>query len=593
MLNVKRLRLRGKLLVYFLLANLIVFLVASIGITNLADTSLQKTYESLHRNFTDLERRVSERFDPIYQALDSILLDQAFLRRLNEVYFSVPMYLSSYFDIIRDTVTRQNAALGRGMRLEIYGTNPTIIYDGGILSRLTPEVRKEPWCAAISEGMGTITMFGPTMNADGSDAVIFGRNIALSGNRYSFVEIVRVPNEFFQNIFAQYAPSGEGYLLSPEGIVLFSTRRDALRAKFSSLYPEYGDVGEKGRVMGRQFIFFHAPLASSSKGTRLTLVEALPRSAVNQDARRMTAWTVTLFVGGIALSVLAILLFINHICGRIHQITHGIERIRGGDYDVRLAVIGDDELTDMSRGFNQMAAEVNSLINERLVYERRLQEHEYQRKEAELLSLQSQVDPHFLVNFMEAVRARLLRDGNTAMAHIILNYTKFLRQCIDWRVDHVTLESELKVVREYLDIQAFRFRDKISYQIECDESLRNVVIPKFLIQPLVENAIRHGIENILGQGVIMVHAHKEGQDAMRIAVKDNGAGIEPEPLAILKAQLLSPEIRGGGNNIGLRNVAHRIRLFYGGIYAFQIDSSPGSGTTVQFTLPLIPLRVSE
>jgi len=261
-----------------------------------------------------------------------------------------------------------------------------------------------------------------------------------------------------------------------------------------------------------------------------------------------------------------------------------MHQVAGGDFDVQSNVKGNDELGELSNDLNSMIQSIQTLIHE--VYEVRLQKEQLagKQKEVQFKMLASQINPHFLYNALETIRMKAHVNGQEEIAVIVKKLAKIMRRNLSISNDEVQLQSELDLVKNYLEIQQFRFRDKVSYdfKIECDVS-KHSILP-LLLQPLVENAFVHGLERKIGQGQIEIKV-LEDNNFLRIIVKDNGMGIDPDKLAILWDKLKSDALNIDGS-IGLTNVNQRIKLFYGEEYQLEIKSQKDLGTEVSVSLPI-------
>ena len=205
------------------------------------------------------------------------------------------------------------------------------------------------------------------------------------------------------------------------------------------------------------------------------------------------------------------------------------------------------------------------------------------------MALQSQIDPHFVFNTMESVRMRLWKNRDFQTAEIIQKFALLMRRSMEWDKDTVTLREEVELVKAYLQIQQFRFSDRICFELQVDPALSSCKIPKFSLQPLAENAIRHGLEPKQGHGKLRISS-EIGTGEFFIFVEDNGVGMEAETLQKLQAELDSLPRQ---ENIGIRNVHRRIRLLFGEPYGLHFRSEPGQGTTAEVRLPLCQFEEGE
>ena len=207
---------------------------------------------------------------------------------------------------------------------------------------------------------------------------------------------------------------------------------------------------------------------------------------------------------------------------------------------------------------------------------------EENRRQAQYKALQNQINPHFLYNTLEAIRSEALIGGLGSVAEMSESLAKFFRYTISNTENFVTVADEIRNVRDYMRIQQYRFGERISLKLlipDDDESLK-AEIPKLILQPLVENAIIHGVAN-MDDGYIKLSAAAEG-GTLVLAVEDNGQGIPPEILR----RLQSPEREMPAGHLGLRNVDRIVRLYYGKEYGISAVSAPGMGSRVELRLPM-------
>jgi two-component system LytT family sensor kinase len=213
--------------------------------------------------------------------------------------------------------------------------------------------------------------------------------------------------------------------------------------------------------------------------------------------------------------------------------------------------------------------------------EHRLQEQEKLLMESRLDALASQINPHFLFNTLTSVSS-LIRSEPEKARTLIVKLSGLLRRLLKSQEHFVTLREELDAIDEYLDIESIRFGPQLRIEKDIDPATLNLIVPSMLLQPLVENSIKHGLSQKLGEGRITIRSLRNGNHAI-IDVIDNGAGIASADASRVK-----------GTGIGLRNVNERLRVIYGANYQLQLDSVPGEGTCARIVLPevSVPARVT-
>ncbi|MNJ43654.1 Sensor histidine kinase YpdA [compost metagenome] len=230
-----------------------------------------------------------------------------------------------------------------------------------------------------------------------------------------------------------------------------------------------------------------------------------------------------------------------------------------------------------------MTMQIQSLINNVYVADIQKKNLELERRHAQLNALQSQINPHFLFNALETIRMRSLMKDEEETARIIHNMAKIFRNSLVWRRDMITLKEELEFIYCFLEIQKYRFGDKIDYMVRASEADQMILIPKMSIVTFVENASIHGIEPLKQGGKIEVEI-KHVRDELICSIRDNGIGMSSEQLEKLHRYMENEEDMG--ERIGIQNVIYRLRMYYKERLTLNINSKLGEGTEIVIIIPV-------
>ncbi len=259
------------------------------------------------------------------------------------------------------------------------------------------------------------------------------------------------------------------------------------------------------------------------------------------------------------------------------ELTKMMNQADEGNLDLRSNIHTNDEISTLSHSFNNMLERIDGLMKEVVA------EQELKRK-SDLKVLQSQINPHFLYNTLDSI-VWMIAGNNKNAIKMIEALSRFFRISLSKGQDLIPLSDELEHVRNYLIIQGMRYQNKITFNIDVDESLFLYKTLKIILQPLVENSIYHGIKNKDEKGNIDITASIEDGNLV-IAVHDDGVGMDDETRQnILKETFVQKHSSGSG--IGVRNVNSRIKLYFGDEYGLSFESELGVGTTVYIKLPLL------
>jgi two-component system sensor histidine kinase YesM len=261
---------------------------------------------------------------------------------------------------------------------------------------------------------------------------------------------------------------------------------------------------------------------------------------------------------------------------KLHDVTTTITK-----NDLQALVTSDnvDEITELGISFNIMIGRIRELLDAKVREQENL-------KKAELRALQAQINPHFLYNTLDTIIWMAEAQKTEQVIEIVSALSKFFRISLSKGRDWITIGEEVERTRSYLTIQRMRYRDIMDFKIEMDEEVAQYTILKLILQPLVENAIYHGIKNKREGGTIVVRARQENESEVHLEVEDNGIGFTPEKLVQLQAELDddSGDIRLE-SGFGIGNVNKRIRLYYGREYGLSVRSEYSTGTCVTLVVP--------
>ncbi|WP_042196206.1 sensor histidine kinase [Paenibacillus camerounensis] len=268
---------------------------------------------------------------------------------------------------------------------------------------------------------------------------------------------------------------------------------------------------------------------------------------------------------------------------RVKRLARHMQKVSNEKFELIMIDEGRDEIGGLIHNFNRMTSRINSLINDVYKLEIQSKNLEMERVRAELNFLQSQMNPHFLFNTLNAILVVCTKNKYDDVTDIIKSLSKLLRRLLRWKEDLVSLQEEMQFIEMYLKIEKFRFRDKFDYQFEIEEQALAYKIPKLSMQPLVENSCKHGLQTIEGLGVIRIRAAAR-EERLQITVSDNGKGMDAAKLKELLHNIRTED--SSGLNIGMRNVYRRLELYYADQVTFEIISAPDEGTSVSFGIPL-------
>ena len=293
-----------------------------------------------------------------------------------------------------------------------------------------------------------------------------------------------------------------------------------------------------------------------------------------------------LFMVFVAAFFLFLLALINsyissRITAPIQELEKSVNALEEGALDTEVYIGGSYEIQHLGRSIGDMAKRIQTLMEDIVA------EHESKRK-SEFDTLQSQINPHFLYNTLDIIVWMVENEQKQEAVKVVTALARFFRISLSRGKSIIPVKDELEHVRNYLMIQQMRFKNKFVYQIEAEPEVLSLASLKLMLQPLVENAIYHGMEFMDGDGEIVVKAWRQ-EGNLRFTIADNGLGMTTEQAAgLLTGRTHGSSRRGSG--IGVKNVNERIRLYFGEEYGLVIWSEPDEGTKVEICLPAVPFE---
>ncbi|NQX68697.1 sensor histidine kinase [Paenibacillus alba] len=316
-----------------------------------------------------------------------------------------------------------------------------------------------------------------------------------------------------------------------------------------------------------------------------TIISAIPENVLYTEIRDLRLKVFYLLLTAVFILLVPFTLIMNNLITPIRQMTNfilGIRTQQTVSLKQEIQLNGYFEMTILSSKLNRMFDEIESLTQDLIDADVQLYKAELDKKQAELAFLQSQINPHFLYNTFETIKGMASIKGVHEIKDIVQDLSRIFRYSIKGS-EEVTLQEELNMVSAYLRIQKARFKERFDIEIYINSQVMTCKVPKMILQPIVENAIIHGLEPLATKGKLFIKADIDAQKRLVVVVKDNGVGMSEERIAAMNKK---PEGDGKpDHHLGMNNVANRIKFIYGEPYGLSLHSEVNQGTEVIFHLP--------
>lgn len=568
---VNGIKLRYKLAIFYslfcFLPVMLLFLLSFLQMRSIIDDKEKLNLQSyLQQSVSSMDRTLDG-----YNSLSDYI---AFDRTLAEAFsmeYGTPYEQYEQLTQKVDPILRSSSYFQGGMqRITIYTDNGMVKHDTTVAP--VSEIEETDWYQKTLEHPG-LNWF-----VNYPEKTLFSaRKLAFSGAREG-VNILYMDVDY-QKLFTPYAETLISecglYITDQEGKLVFEESRfSGKNQNYDLTYSEFLEQRDRGSAD-------YTILCEQSNTTGWTVWLYQPVGLAGESMRPIGVMAGVTILICIFAAVLAYFITSGMVSGRIERLTCLMQEVQEGSMDMQVGSDDRDEIGMLYRGFGSMMKRIRTLINE--VYLGKITQ-----KEAELKALQAQINPHFLYNTLSLINWKALAAGEEDISRMTLAMSTFYRTALNRGRNVLQVEAELSNTRAYLEIQSMLHDGDFDYEIEVQPEILQCESLNLILQPLVENAIHHGIEEKTdGRGKISVRGWKE-DNCVWFMVEDNGVGMEQK----VADKILTMESKG----YGVRNVDERIRLCYGEKYAMKVESVVGKGTKMTIHFPakqLVDIQKSQ
>ncbi|HZG55600.1 sensor histidine kinase [Paenibacillus sp.] len=580
--------LRTQLIVFFMIISVVVLSAASYYLYSFMLGMIKEQNERLlFQQFQQLDHNISGLFSDVDRLQKLFLQDedmQALLLNLSE---KSELEFLNYKNMLHDHITRFIGNYGYVHSIYVTAENQGAVGGSGDTTLVhsveawsqsffaSEPYRKsqELYPGIVIEGGMTKSFYNPYMTGanDGALVSVLRGTRAISDPRISATLIFNIDERYLASVYSASldADDGEMYIADADGTILSASRPERIGTQGPALpdegvsdaqsaYGSYDDFVDGERV---QIVYFRL------QDTGWYILREIPLDAFSAQIYAVQRMIVLVFL----ISLLAIFIvsyfWLNKMIRPLHLLSGKMKDMSRGELGVTFHEVPNNEFGTVIRRFNEMSLSMVDLIDKNNA----MQE---QKRELEIEALQYQINPHFLYNTLNSVRwmASIIKADNIVETIVALG--NILRPVFSNKDPMCTLQDELHYLQHYIKIINIRFNNRVQFDIDVDEPLLACRVPRFILQPLVENSIQAGRQAEDHEIRISIVAEPSGGDLI-LRIIDSGAGLEPDRLEELNRTLEVGESRapsGGGSGIGLHNVNKRIRLYYGAAYGLHFES---------------------
>lgn len=534
------------------------------------------------------------------------MLDQVNLNLDDYIHRLMGVSNTVYYKILKDgDISKNQKEMTRELSL-LFSANESILStiavfkkDGTLvnnapMNQLRPEVdpTEQSWFINANQQIENVHFSKPTvdnlflpMNNTYHWVVSLSRSVELMNDGVVERGVLLINMNFSEiekiSLNANFGSAGYLYLMTPDGQMIYHPSQQliysGLKLENSHAASNYSEGSHNEVFQGEKRIVTVKTMGYT--GWKIIGVTPVSEMRATLFQNQLLLWSIAIIV---SLFILSINLLISaRITNPLHQLEKAVSRMEQDIYDIDIPIEGSYEIQHLSKTLMTMAHTMQRLMKD-------IVNQQEQMREKEMNALQQQINPHFLYNTLDSTIWMIESGRHEGAITMITALAKLFRISLSRGKNIISLADELSHVRSYLMIQEIRYKNKFEYSLSIDPSIENAACIKLIVQPLVENAIYHGMDYMYEEGEIQIRAYR-GEGDIYIDIEDNGPGMTSEQLYNLRGNIKDGK-RKKGSGIGYSNVEERIKLFYGPTYGLEVYSEPDEGTLIRIHLPFQPLE---
>ncbi|MHA7583360.1 sensor histidine kinase [Paenibacillus vandeheii] len=577
--------LKTKLYILFIFCVLVPVLATNVVIYQSIKSNLeQKERSRLNEMQQRIKFNLKNSIDNSLYVSNFLYTDEAMNRFMESRYHNQEEYYLAYYNLFsNNNLFRYFYSYQQVNQITFYVDNKTL-FNGGNFIRLDDDVRNSEWYQALMNTSDHILIYSyfdkqaETSRSEGGRKVSIIRKLDYFGDNQA-EKVVKIDLDYalINKSLKNEGTNGRVYIVSNDKVIFSNdSRLNEDRQPFTQL-----EHSTTLPVQSMETI----PVVSENwkiiiRAEKLDFMSEVMDSRLN---------VTLLIILNLLVPTLLIWFISRSLVTRIDRISKHLDQVKHEQFEVISGAAGKDEIGSLTHSYNMMVIKIRNLIE--IVFKGQVERQalELSKKQAELKALQSQVNPHFMFNTLETIRMRSLIKNEYETSDIIQKLALLLRRTINWGEDLISIGEEIRFVESYLNIQQYRFGEKLQFAIRVEDDLiPNLLIPKLTILTFVENACIHGIESTSKDGFIEV-GFKIQSDRLHITIRDTGVGMDQDKLERLRDLMRDPSMERMSelSSIGIMNAYIRLRMYFNDHVDVVISSQKGKGTTVAIHIPLV------
>ncbi|MFC6331457.1 sensor histidine kinase [Paenibacillus septentrionalis] len=578
-------RLKKKLFISYIAVAFVPIIIVGVYLTvQFRDHVLEQATEQSYNNVERIKLQLEDVLQRPIDISGALMSDNQLSTIINTQYANTYEVVDAYqnYRDFREYIKLYSEIYN----IRFYMRNPTLLNNWEFI-QLTKDIQSTAWFN-YSDKSGLIYWgFIPDETKKNKSFVSLVRKVEFPLYRSNGVLVMNINPEALQNIVRQ--ETFDTFIIDSSDIIVAAKDASLVGATLSELDFSIGNIWDIGQyemdIDGEPSRIIVEELKPQYSQNGFKIMSIFTIDSIVDGANRISTEGLAIMIISLLVSMVLIYATSSLLSKRILSLVKNIHKLGTGDLNVTSTISGNDEVGLLSRQFNNMVSSIRDLMERVKVTENQRNQLELRQGEIKLKMMASQINPHFLFNALESIRMHAHIKGDKELANIVRMLGKLIRKNLEVGTGSIRLSDEVEVIQYYLEIQQFRFgQERMTYDLHVDEAALDVNIAPLLIQPIVENAVVHGMDQVLEEGKITITIQQRNEK-LHVSIADNGLGIEPERLEQVRAAISKQEEQEGAR-IGLRNVHQRLMMIYGEEAGLQIHSKRGEGTLVSFSIPV-------
>ncbi|QSF44498.1 sensor histidine kinase [Paenibacillus tianjinensis] len=587
---INNMKLKYKLIMFYVVVVMIpVLIIGIILISYFRNAALDRAIDQATNNVEKIKSQMSAKLRVPTDISNLLFFDDNLETLVNRQYPNILELTKAYMDYtdFKDYILQYREIAN----IRFFIDNPTLVNNLSI-TPLTPEKESSFWYKKVMETKGIYWLYiddkegfiGTTKGSINKLSLL--RQVAYP--EYNKIGIIMVQmnqdelnNMLSQEPFETIITDEQGYIVAAKNPKLVGTTLDAFDIEVD-LEQHSGNVIQT-KVKGADSYVIVDEITPALSISKLKIISVFETKSILSDANKVSILGL-LIISGVLLVALVMVYTISLLTtNRLLRLSRQLNQVALGNLNVVSRIDGTDEIGQLSRQFNYMVSSINQLISQVIESNEKNSRLEIAQREIKLKMMASQIHPHFLFNALESIRMNAHLKGEKEIANIVRLLGKLMRKNLEVGRERAPLKEEIEMIRSYLEIQKFRYEERLRYEIDFDTEASEILIPPLIIQPLVENSVVHGLENKEGPVYVKVSV-KLIDNEIQVYVIDDGVGMSQQRLSELRGVIAQAE-EEQRSRIGMRNVHQRLVMYYGEEHGLKITSEEGRGTEIFFSIP--------